>query len=164
MDGSLFIQRHSARLAPPPPARGDRPARRLGFTVAMRLSSCKQEHLQLSQRLRTPCLGGYPALGPTPPAPPRTVTRSLYLIFSFLRSENGASFFQIKRKKHVKDGALATLLDRDGEPDGALMGNLLWEEGSKISIRARLKLVFISIDQSRIQNVFSSTFKKYFYF
>ena len=77
---------------------------------------------------------------------PHAVTRSLYLIFSFLRSENGASFFQIKRKKHVKDGALAMLLDRDGELDGTLMGNLLWEEGSKISIRARLKLVFISID------------------
>jgi len=46
----------------------------------------------------------------------------------------------------VKDGALAMLLDRDGELDGTLMGNLLWEEGSKISIRARLKLVFISID------------------
>jgi hypothetical protein len=30
----------------------------------------------------------------------------------------------------VKDGALATLLDRDGEPDGTLVGNLLWEEGS----------------------------------
>jgi hypothetical protein len=145
-DGWLCLYSGIARASRRRPPRGDRPAPAArvyrGHAIVIVRTGTPPAFVALTNALpwRLPCPGAYStraaSRGHSFPIP--------YLFF--VRKTALCIFFQIKRKKkHVKDGALATLLDRDGEPDGTLVGNLLWEKGPKIPIRARWKLVFISI-------------------